>query len=73
MVKRALVIANSQYDDARFPALPAAEADAAALSRVLSDPAIGEFAVEQLINVGQRAATRAIQAFFAGNWSGLFR
>ena len=66
MAKRALVIANGQYDDARFPALPAAQADAAALVGVLSDPTIGEFTVEQLMNVGQRAAMRAIQVFFAG-------
>jgi molecular chaperone DnaK len=66
MAKRALVIANSQYDDARFSALPAAKADAVALADVLSDPAIGEFTVEELVNIGQRDATRAIQAFFAG-------
>ena len=65
MAKRALVIANSQYDDGFFTALPAAEADAAALAGVLTDPAIGEFTVEQVVNVGQRAAMRAIHAFFA--------
>jgi molecular chaperone DnaK len=65
MVKRALVIANSQYDDGFFTALPAAEADAAALAGVLADPAVGEFTVEQMVNVGQRAAMRAIHAFFA--------
>jgi molecular chaperone DnaK len=65
MAKRALVIANSQYDDERFAALPAAAADAAALAGVLSDPAIGEFAVEPVVDVGQRAAMRAIQLFFS--------
>ena len=65
MAKRALVIANSQYDDERFAPLPAAKADAAALAGVLSDPAIGEFTVEQMVDVGQRAATRAIQLFFS--------
>lgn len=65
MAKRALVIANSQYDDERFAALPAAKADAAALVGVLSDPAIGEFTVEQMVDVGQRDATRAIQLFFS--------
>ena len=65
MAKRALVIANSQYDDERFAALPAAKADAAALAGVLSDPAIGEFTVEQMVDIGQRAATRAIQLFFS--------
>lgn len=65
MAKRALVIANSQYEDGRFARLPAAKADAAALAEVLSDPEIGEFAVQQVLNAGQRAATRAIQEFFA--------
>lgn len=65
MAKRALVIANSEYDDGFFAGLPAAEADAAALAGVLADPGIGEFTVEQVVNVGQRAAMRAIQAFFA--------
>src|SRR5215471_690731 len=64
MAKRALVIANSQYDDDRFPALPAAKADAAALTGVLSDPAIGEFTVQQVVDAGQRDVTRAIQLFF---------
>jgi molecular chaperone DnaK len=65
MAKRALVIANSQYDDERFAALPAAAADAAALAGVLSDPAIGEFTVEPVVDVGQRAAMRVIQLFFS--------
>ncbi len=65
MAKRALVIANSQYDDERFAPLPAAKADAAALAGVLSDPAIGEFTVEQMVDIGQRAANRAIQLFFS--------
>jgi molecular chaperone DnaK len=65
MAKRALIIANSQYDDERFAALPAATADAAALAGVLSDPAIGEFTVEQVVDAGQRAAMRALQLFFS--------
>lgn len=65
MAKRALVIANSQYDDERFAALPAAAADAAALADVLSDPVIGEFMTEQALDIGQRAAMRAIQLFFS--------
>ena len=65
MAKRALVIANSEYEDDFFTALPAAEADAAALAGVLADPAVGEFTVEQVVNAGQRAAMRAIHAFFA--------
>ena len=66
MAKLALVIANSQYDDDRFAALPAAAADAEALAAVLADPSIGEFTVEKMADVSQRAATRAIQLFFSG-------
>ncbi len=65
MAKRALVIANSLYDDERFHPLPAAAADAFALAEVLSNPAIGEFTVEQMVDVGQRVAMRAIESFFS--------
>lgn len=65
MEKRALIIANSQYDDERFAPLPAASADAAALTDVLADPAVGEFAVDAVVDLGQRAAMRAIQLFFS--------
>src|ERR1017187_4588543 len=66
MAKRALVIANSLYDDGYFTALPAAAADAVALAGVLADPAIGGFIVEQMVDVGQRDVTRAIESFFYG-------
>ena len=65
MAKRALIVANSQYDDARFAPLPGAAADAAALNAVLADPAVGEFEVEAAVDLGQRMAMRAIQLFFA--------
>jgi molecular chaperone DnaK len=65
MAKRALIVANSQYDDERFAPLPGAAADAAALSAVLADPAVGEFAVEAAVDLGQRMAMRAIQLFFS--------
>ena len=65
MAKRALIVANSQYDDERFAPLPGAAADAAALNAVLADPAVGEFEVEAVVDVGQRMAMRAIQLFFA--------
>ena len=65
MARRALVIANSQYDDERFHPLPAAAADALALAGVLSDPAIGEFTVDQMVDVGQRSAMREIESFFS--------
>jgi molecular chaperone DnaK len=60
-----LYVRSPEYEDGFFTALPAAEADAAALAGVLADPAVGEFTVEQVVNAGQRAAMRAIHAFFA--------
>ena len=65
MAKRALLIANSEYEDDHFAPLPAAAADASALAEVLADPAIGEFSVDQRINVDQRTAMRSVESFFA--------
>ncbi|GAA1162752.1 molecular chaperone DnaK [Kitasatospora gansuensis] len=64
MANRALIIANGTYDDDHFAPLPAAAADATQLEAVLSDPDIGEFEVETLVDVGQRAAMRALESFF---------
>ncbi|SHM89666.1 caspase, EACC1-associated type [Actinacidiphila paucisporea] len=64
MANHALIIANSTYDDHHFAFLPAAAADAAQLRSVLSDPDIGGFQVEVLVDVGQRAAMRALESFF---------
>jgi len=64
VAKRALIIANSTYEDDHFAALPAAAADAAELAAVLGDPDIGEFEVETLVDVGQRVAMRALESFF---------
>ncbi|WP_052849732.1 caspase, EACC1-associated type [Streptomyces avicenniae] len=64
MAKRALIIANSRYDDPHFTPLPAATADAAALAGVLGDPDIGGFAVETLIDGDQRSAQRALESLF---------
>ncbi|HEY1174520.1 MAG TPA: Hsp70 family protein [Phytomonospora sp.] len=66
MAKRALVIANSVYDDENFAALPGARADAVGLAGVLGDPEIGGFDVASLVDVGQREAMRALEAFFGG-------
>jgi molecular chaperone DnaK len=65
MAKKALIIANSRYDDERFAPLPGAAADAETLARVLSDPAIEEFTVETVVDTGLRATMRAIQLFFS--------
>ncbi|MGD1216920.1 Hsp70 family protein [Streptomyces krungchingensis] len=64
MVSRALIIANSTYDDQHFATLPAATADAAALAQVLGAPDIGGFEVETLVDVPQRPAMRALESFF---------
>ncbi|MGW0629804.1 caspase family protein [Streptomyces sp. NPDC002758] len=64
MASRALIIANSTYDDDHFATLPAATADAAALAEVLGAPDIGGFEVETLIDVSQRPAMRALESFF---------
>ncbi|GGW74561.1 hypothetical protein CP966_00195 [Streptomyces galilaeus] len=64
MANRALIIANSVYDDDHFATLPAATADAAALAEVLGSPDIGDFEVETLVDVPQRPAMRALESFF---------
>jgi molecular chaperone DnaK (HSP70) len=64
VAKRALIIANSEYDDDHFATLPAATADAAALKEVLGDPDIGGFEVDPLIDAEQRSALRALESFF---------
>jgi len=64
VANRALIIANSTYEDDHFAALPAAVADAEQLAAVLGDPDIGEFEVETLVDVGQRVAMRTLESFF---------
>ncbi|MGW0651162.1 caspase family protein, partial [Streptomyces umbrinus] len=64
MASRALIIANSVYDDDHFATLPAAAADAAALAEVLGAPAIGGFDVQTHVDVSQRLAMRALESFF---------
>ena len=70
MAKKALIIANSRYDDERFAPLPGAAADAETLARVLSDPDIEEFTVETVVDTGLRATMRAIQLFFSSAKAG---
>jgi molecular chaperone DnaK len=64
LAKRALVIASSTYDDGFFNPLPAASADAQHLEEVLSNPHIGGFAVETLLDSNQRNVMRALESFF---------
>ncbi|OLE25490.1 MAG: hypothetical protein AUG44_15925 [Actinobacteria bacterium 13_1_20CM_3_71_11] len=64
MDKRALIVANSRYDDSHFDPLPAAAADAEQLAEVLGDPAIGGFTVAILDDHDQRSVMRELESFF---------
>jgi molecular chaperone DnaK len=63
--KRALIVANRDYEDPTFPPLPAAVADANALNRVLADPEIGAFDVGIVENGTTLEIKRAIEALFS--------
>jgi hypothetical protein len=64
-VRKALVVANANYDDPKLARLRSPAHDADALSRVLGDPAIGGFDVELLLDADERTVRRGIAAFFA--------
>jgi hypothetical protein len=64
-LRRALVVANAQYDDPALAALRAPTHDADALARVLGDPAIGGFDVELLMDADERMIRRRVAGFFA--------
>ncbi|NUW05184.1 Hsp70 family protein [Streptomyces sp. CAI 127] len=64
MARRALIIANSTYDDDHFAALPAAATDAEQLAEVLGARDIGDFEVVKRVDVEQRSALRALEDFF---------
>jgi uncharacterized caspase-like protein len=61
----ALVIANSQFRDQALRQLHAPGRDAAALTRVLADPAVGGFEVRELIDRPSHEVRREIEVFFA--------
>jgi uncharacterized caspase-like protein len=64
--KYALVIGNSQYEDARFAGLVTPGRDAAALADVLQAPAIGNFdQVQSLLDQTEAVLRREIERFFA--------
>lgn len=65
-VRRALIVANTHYDDPALAQLRAPNHDADALARVLGAPSIGGFDVELLTDADERAIRRRIAAFFAG-------
>ncbi|MFC4013668.1 caspase domain-containing protein [Nonomuraea purpurea] len=66
MTRRALLIANSSYDDPRLRRLRAPPADVAELERVLADPAVGAFEVEVLQEETAARVQERIGALFAG-------
>ena len=63
--RAALLIATSRYEDARLQRLAAPLQDAEALAQVLSDPAIGNFEVQTILNESSYTVKRKIDAFFA--------
>jgi hypothetical protein len=60
----ALIIANYDYEDERLRTLTSPQSDASALSRVLGDPQIGDFAVHSVINQPHFVVRREIDGFF---------
>ncbi|GAB3863747.1 hypothetical protein GCM10029963_73010 [Micromonospora andamanensis] len=65
MRKRALIVANQQYDDGRFSELPGAAADARELEAVLGSRTIGEFDVTVVPEAGSRTIRKQIEDFFS--------
>jgi Caspase domain len=61
----ALIVASSHYTDKTLQQLLAPGQDAAALARVLADPAIGQFETKQLIDRPSYEVRREIESFFA--------
>ena len=62
--RSALVIANSEYEDADLRQLVAPARDAEALERVLGDPDVGGFEVKTLLNRPALEVSLAIEKFF---------
>ena len=64
VANRALIIANQRYRDPAFAELPGARGDAAALRKVLADPAVGGFEVSVLRDASVATCRRSIEGFF---------
>lgn len=60
----ALIIAVSTYEDPKFQPLPAATADAKALSEVLSNPEIGSFVVTHAVDITAERLRVVLEDFF---------
>jgi hypothetical protein len=63
--RSALIVANDEYQDTSLGRLRAPARDAAALARVLGDPAVGGFEVEVVSNQPEWRLRRTVGAFFA--------
>jgi branched-chain amino acid transport system substrate-binding protein len=61
----ALLVGCSDYEDPKFPRLPAPAQDVDALARVLTNRTIGDFTVDTLLNEESGAVSEQIEAFFA--------
>lgn len=64
--RRALLVANGTYADSRLRRLRAPTGDVEALEAVLSDPDIGGFDVDCVVDQGTPDVKRTIEEFFAG-------
>ncbi|MEU6848549.1 P-loop NTPase fold protein [Actinacidiphila alni] len=63
--RSALIIANGEYEDPALAALPSVVGDVGGLVGVLSDPAIGDFAVRTLADQPSQLIAEAVEEFFA--------
>jgi len=63
--RKALILANYEYEDPSIRQLIAPSRDAEALARVLEDSAVGGFEVQKLINEPSYRVMQAIESFFA--------
>ena len=62
--RSALIIASCQYQDESLRQLIAPPHDAEALAQVLSDPTIGDFEVQTILNESSYKVKQEIEAFF---------
>jgi hypothetical protein len=65
--RKALIIANDEYEQEALQNLLAPAADAEALGRVLSDPHIGEFSVHVVRNESSHVIQAQIEDLFSGS------
>jgi hypothetical protein len=63
--RSAVIVASDEYSDPKLRRLRAPARDAAELSRVLADPAIGGFEVEVCLNEPEHKLRRKLSEFFA--------